>query len=643
MRAVPIIRQAFLWGVALTLLGAARADDPPPAPVGAPAAEQRWAVIVGVDQYTDPAIPRLRFSAADARLLAETLVKHCGYAPERVLVLADDRKEQDLRPIRSNLKDQLPAWLAKAGPGDTVVVYFSGHGFLDDGGQGYLAPQDCRRTELAATGLRTDEIDIMLQQCKAKRKLLLLDCCHAGGARGGANIDPSSQELGNGFQSAEGLVTLASCSKSEQSHEWDERGHGLFTYFVAEGLKGAADRDHDGVVNSDELYYYIFDKVSIAARKELNVRQTPIRTIHGGGIGMFALARVAGRAPAPLRPALENPLAPAVPMRIAAGPARFEFLGSLAGAKGPAVFSPDGKTLATGGITLWDVPTREERSILKSTKFQGDRDATGPIGFSLDGKWLIASATEPNNRNLLEVWDVDASKSRLGRGFIETQAHDEYLHPAPCPDGRLALVHRIYVRARAESRHNLVLWDPKTGKEQSLLNGPAVEKIARIAVSPTGKMLATADIAGNIVVRDLATGRELTSISAHAAFIWNLVFSPQGDILASSSMSDRSLKLWNPETGAKRGTLLMDREGVYQKVVFHPVARFVATGCNLIMRPDDKEKLVNMSFWDTTTCKRWPITDVEAVDPLAFSPDGTVLAATTRDSIGLWAVHIDGK
>src|SRR5262249_49181347 len=145
-------------------------------------------------------------------------------------------------------------WLRNAEPGDTVLVFFSGHGLLDERGQMFLAPRDCERSNLGLSAVRTDDLRDMLRQCKATQKLLILDCCHAGGEKGDAPAgSPSGQELGASFRSAEGLITLASCRKSEKSHEWPARGHGLFSYFVAEGLSGKADYDRNGVVDSDEL------------------------------------------------------------------------------------------------------------------------------------------------------------------------------------------------------------------------------------------------------------------------------------------------------------------------------------------------------------------------------------------------------
>lgn len=256
-------------------------------------AGRRWAIVIGVNKYLDPQIPSLEFCAADARLMAKVLVEKCGYEAQRVLTITDEQPLDHLQPLGINLRKQIPGWLKNAQLGDTVLVFFSGHGFLDDRGQGFLAPKDCEKSNLALTGFRTDDLRDALQQCKATQKLLILDCCHAGAEKGVQVVGTSSEELGTVFSRAKGLITLASCAKNEKSHEWRKQGQGLFTHFLTEGLAGGADYDGDGLVDSDELYRYALDKVATTAQRELNGQQTPVRQIPPDVIGVFALSRPA--------------------------------------------------------------------------------------------------------------------------------------------------------------------------------------------------------------------------------------------------------------------------------------------------------------------------------------------------------------
>lgn len=264
--------------------------------------DKRWAIIVGINEYLNQSIPTLQYCDADARLVARCLQERCGYSADRIVLVTDDQADARLHPLRRNVLAQLEASLNKAGADGTVLVYFSGHGlFLD--GKGYLLPQDCEKNRLAETALPIKTVADMLQQCPARQKLLILDCCHAGTTRGLEGPGPSSQELGEAFRQARGLVTLASCRKTERSHEWHARKQGVFTYFLAEGLAGAADYDRNGVVDSDELYRYTMDKVPTTAQQELNAEQTPVRIIGDDAVGVFPLAKVGsgGRTMVPLQ------------------------------------------------------------------------------------------------------------------------------------------------------------------------------------------------------------------------------------------------------------------------------------------------------------------------------------------------------
>jgi len=261
---------------------------------------RKWAVVVGVNEYLGTGIPALKYCVADAKLVAKQLIERCGYDEKRVLTLTDDRQEAHLRPLRINLDQKIRGWLSLAAEGDTVFVFFSGHGFLDERGQGFLAPQDCQLDNLGLSALRTDDLRDMLRQCKATQKILVLDCCHAGAGKGEV-AGSSSQEIGGAFKSAAGLVTIASCRKKETSLEWEKQGQGLFTHFLSAGLGGAADFDRNGIVDNLELYRYLADEVPTTAQRELNGVQMPVQIIGDDVAGVFALSRVVA-GPRPLVP-----------------------------------------------------------------------------------------------------------------------------------------------------------------------------------------------------------------------------------------------------------------------------------------------------------------------------------------------------
>jgi len=255
-------------------------------------AGDKWAVVVGVGQYLDSQIPELKYPAADARLVAGVLSDVCGYPAERVLLICDSQNEEHLRPLCANLRKHIDDWLKQTKQGDTVVVFYSGLGFVDERGHGILATSDCDKARLAETGFPIDDLREMLDQCKATQKLLIMDCGHGESKKDKRSIGASSAELGIALQNAEGLIMLGSCAKNESSGEWESKQHGLFAYLLAEGLKGKADLDGSGVVDSDELYRFLADKVPTAALWGIGKEQNPVRCIPLSVKGVYALAKV---------------------------------------------------------------------------------------------------------------------------------------------------------------------------------------------------------------------------------------------------------------------------------------------------------------------------------------------------------------
>jgi uncharacterized caspase-like protein len=283
---------------------------------------RQWAVVIGIDHYDDKTIRPLQYAVEDAQLVAGVMTEKCGYPVGNVLVMTDKPTDANRLPTGANLRSRIPEWLKKAESGDTVIVFYAGHGFLDDRGQGVLAARDCEREHLGLTGVRTDDIRNLLHHCKASQKLLVLDCCHAGGAQGpgppppqgahslsrprrpiallsllvgeppGEPPRPPDFPLRPVFDKARGLITLASCGRSQWSREWDAERHGLFTFFLVQGLAGAADTDRNGIVDSDELFRYTYEEVTTTAKARLKAKQTPVRIINEDVEGVFARARV---------------------------------------------------------------------------------------------------------------------------------------------------------------------------------------------------------------------------------------------------------------------------------------------------------------------------------------------------------------
>ena len=139
-----------------------------------------FGLIIAIADYKSvPSLPRIVLD--DAGDIRDTLIatNHCGYPPSNVhLLLGRDATQTN---IRSEL-----AWLAKvAGPNDSVVFYFSGHGVLlksSAKGESALVPWDADIKDLPSTCLSENELSDELRKISSARLLVLLDACHSGGS-----------------------------------------------------------------------------------------------------------------------------------------------------------------------------------------------------------------------------------------------------------------------------------------------------------------------------------------------------------------------------------------------------------------------------------------------------------------------------
>ena len=238
---------------------------------------RQWAVLIGVEKYTK-ANP-LSFTVNDVKQLSETLQTRGDYMKEDLLEITDKGVTKETQPFKDSILNGLSSWLNKAGPEDTMLIYFSGHGFQDKAGKMYLAPIDCDPQDPSATGIPIEQVREKIAGCKAGLRVLVLDACHAGSEKGDSEPHAlTAKDLQAVFENLEGVVTLASCKANEKSLIWEDKQQSLFSYWFNQGLKGHADQDTNGAVDIDELCKYVERRVRRTADARFRRPQTPVRT-----------------------------------------------------------------------------------------------------------------------------------------------------------------------------------------------------------------------------------------------------------------------------------------------------------------------------------------------------------------------------
>ena len=256
----------------------AAAPAPAPAAPAPPPAAERWAVVIGVGRYESRDIPGLTYAVSDAEAMYEALVSIGGFKKENVLLLTD---ASERKPTLRNIKWALGTFLARAAKrDDTVIIYFAGHGAPEvdqrglerDGLAKYLIPRDADPEDLYSTALPMDELQTIFGRLESERVVAFLDSCFSGAAGGRTFVSKKTRATGvddiflERLTRAKGRAIVTASRPAEVSVELPELGHGVFTYYLVQGLRGVADANRDGIVTLQELYEYVEQQVSRKAR-----------------------------------------------------------------------------------------------------------------------------------------------------------------------------------------------------------------------------------------------------------------------------------------------------------------------------------------------------------------------------------------
>jgi hypothetical protein len=265
---------------------------------------EQWAVVIGAGQYHSPSIPRLRYAVPDAEAVYRTLTGPGGFKKDHVVLLTDTAER---KPTLRNIRWALGTFLARsARKDDTVVIFFAGHGAPEadlrgaerDGLAKYLIPVDADPDDLYSTALPMDEIKTIFERIEAERVVAFLDACYSGAAGGRtfASLRTRAGTVDDVFlerlTSSRGRAIITASRPTEVSVELAELGHGIFTYYLVEGLRGGADGNRDGIVSLQELYEYVERQVTTKSRA-VGGNQHPV--MKGELEGTLPLTRVPRR------------------------------------------------------------------------------------------------------------------------------------------------------------------------------------------------------------------------------------------------------------------------------------------------------------------------------------------------------------
>lgn len=229
---------------------------------------QGHALLIGVANYQQVSdLPAAILN--DAQDIAATLASpaYCGYDPANVVTLLDDQA------TRAAILAGLADLAIRAGTDDTACVFFSGHGAIV-GSSGdedsVLVTVDTDLSDIEGTSITSAEFGQALSKIKAKRVLVFIDACHAGGATVSKSLtDGEGHQFKSGYApntfaklaTGSGRALMASCRADEVSAVLSGARNSVFTTALLAGLRGAADKAGSGFIKLFDLFNYVAKEV----------------------------------------------------------------------------------------------------------------------------------------------------------------------------------------------------------------------------------------------------------------------------------------------------------------------------------------------------------------------------------------------
>jgi len=227
--------------------------------------ENTFAVVIANEDYMQE-VP-VKFANNDGTIFTRYLTETLGLPESNVRFVANATRNQIVMQID---------WLKKvsnAYSGDlNIIFYYAGHGVPDEStNNAYLIPVDGSSTN-SGTCMALESIYADLGKMNAKNITVIMDACFSGAQRGnGMLMAARGVAIKAKPSTPKGkMVVLSATQDDETAYPYDEKGHGLFTYYLLKKLQ-----ETSGKVTYGDLSDYIKSEVGKRSIVVNNKSQTP--------------------------------------------------------------------------------------------------------------------------------------------------------------------------------------------------------------------------------------------------------------------------------------------------------------------------------------------------------------------------------
>ena len=253
------------------------------------------ALLIGISQFDDPKLAKLNSPKSDVEAFANVLKDPSRGGFDNVEVCID----QDLLDIR----DRLSTLMDGRSADDMVLLYYSGHGIVAKGQRLYLATGQSSFDRPQARSIATSEIRDLMEQSRAGKLVVILDCCHSGvfaeGAKGAEAPAMTDTTFGDGT-GAEGQYVLTATDALQYAYDGAgalrEAATGTgpvlsrFTRWLVDGIGKGEASPFDEQITLDSLYQYLCRRA-----KTEQAGMTPQRFVKRGSGEMVIAKNPAGK------------------------------------------------------------------------------------------------------------------------------------------------------------------------------------------------------------------------------------------------------------------------------------------------------------------------------------------------------------